>query len=177
MDSKRSCWTRPRTISLHHEVQCNLLIRQREIIKWISPSKVPWRSKIRIPSFYRVPSRACWFNLEGRNSLNDPSSFAKVFIVFAWSSEVVWNFISLVLRIWLHSWSLGITFFTGKWIFKGGVPIHFEHVRILLGWVYVSWPDFLCWALGLHSRKMSTTPPIKQLRCQNTVEWGRCPYF
>ena len=127
--------------------------------------------------FYRVPSRACWFNLEGRNSLNDPSSFAKVFIVFAWSSEVVWNFISLVLRIWLHSWSLGITFFTGKWIFKGGVPIHFEHVRILLGWVYVSWPDFLCWALGLHSRKMSTTPPMKQLRCQNTVEWGRCPYF
>ena len=54
IDSKRSCWTRPLTISLHHEVQCNLLIHQREIIKWISPSKVPWKCKLMIPFFFWI---------------------------------------------------------------------------------------------------------------------------
>ena len=112
----------------------------------------------------------------GIHLMIDPSSFAKVFIVFAWSSEVVWNCIFLVLRRYMHNWNLGITFFTGKWIFKGGVPNHFEHVRTLLGSVYVSWSDFLCWALGLHSTKMSTTPPINNCDTVRRVRLHHRPW-
>ena len=73
IDSKRSCWTPP---SPYH------CIMKFNVICWYTNDRS--LSEFRLPKFhepaksgfhfcYRIPSRVCCFNLEGRNSLNDRS--------------------------------------------------------------------------------------------------------